>query len=227
MKKNIIIFLVLIIVGSLISFYFFEIKDIMEYNSIIQEFQAIVTSVYSDSFEKNYNANMFNSPNKKFQYEWSCMIADMYSNRTGHSYGYILYDFDQNGIKELFLVRDDYFVLAIFTKQNSSSYMLDAFWSKHKCDVSSTGELYIFNSITAQDFNYCVKKYDHETTSLITTKSFGCDQGVYYEEINKKIITINVEKYIDLKCSLENDEFLNQNINIISPILDGTNTEDG
>lgn len=218
-KKSTIYLIVSIITLSLITICIFEKIDnaeYKEYNSVIQEFHSIINSVYSDEFEEKYNSFAFLSPNENLQYEWSCMIVDMYSNRKKHTYGYLLYDFDQNGVKELFLVRDDYFVLAIFTIQDNSLCMLDAFWSKHKCKASS-GDIYIFDSITAQDFNCYVKTYDQATTSLITIKNFGCNKGVYYEEVDNEIIKIDFERYKDLESPSVNNDFYNKNIKIISP----------
>lgn len=164
------------------------------YEATLQYLQSIIIGVYSDDFEDKQKNNAFPSPDKSLGYNWSNMIVDIYQNRNEHTYGYFFFDLDKNGIDELFFVRDDYFVLAIFSQNDDDVTLLDSFWQRYSCTVDSSNNLYTFSSNGAQDFYYTQKSYDHTTKTFTETSTFGCNNGIYFQ--NDK--TITQEEYISL-----------------------------
>ena len=57
-------------------------------------------------------------------------------------YGYILKDINNDGVPELFWVRDDYSLLAAFTISEGKAVTIGAYSSRNKGFVMDTGEIY-------------------------------------------------------------------------------------
>ena len=133
------------------------------------------------------------------------MIIDAKSElkeNTPEDFGIILKDINNDNIDELFLVRNDHNILAIFTLIDNSPKLLDAFWSKYKAVMLDNIQIYTLNSSSANTFEYSIKKLNNDGDELIITKSFGCDNGTYYTQNFKQKETIEV-------CDFENIIFLN------------------
>ena len=92
---------------------------------------------------------------------------------------YSLKDLNNDGISELIFSGEGHRIFAIFTLKEGSPKLLGAFWSKHKCTILNTGELYVLDVGGAQDFEYSICTIDAET-NIIKLKQFGCQQGLYY-----------------------------------------------
>ncbi len=128
------------------------------YTDLIDDYKAILEFRLSDDFEEKYNNGTFlpeisdylKSTIKSGNTEhWSNMLVELptameSSNKETFSidyYGYILYDLNGDGIDELFWVRKDYSIIAIFTIYNEKLTLLDAFWSRHRATINQQGLL--------------------------------------------------------------------------------------
>lgn len=179
-----------------------------QYSKILADYKAIIASAFSETFEDDINTGKFQPLNEDLRYEWNAMLGDMndgLENPTKASFGYVLYDFDQNGSEELFWVREDHTILAVFAMEEEP-LLLDAFWSKHKCYITGSGDLLIFNSSSAQDFVYSLKSYNDADGMLKTIKEFGCDGGQYYVMKNNEKFLIDEKQFMDLKQPYINEE---------------------
>ncbi len=87
----------------------------------------------------------------------SNMIAELpisFSETGTEDFGTILHDLNQDKIPELFWVHRNHSLVAVFTYQNGSVVLLDAFWPRYQGFVSESGEVYGWGSGGAQD-NRC------------------------------------------------------------------------
>lgn len=170
------------------------------YSQILQDFSDTVEKLLSESSENEFNSSNFIFPDTTLTYEWGSMLIDAkegLSNPTKASFGYILKDINADKIPELFLVRDDYTILAIFTLSDNKPYLLGAFWSRQKAVVLDSYELYVMRSGGAQDFEYTIEELN-ENNQLSVIRKFGSDGGSYYEEVNDNIVTITKTGFDEL-----------------------------
>lgn len=109
---------------------------------------------------------------------WSNMLAEMTNGGqylTRESYGYILQDINGDNFPELFWVRADHHVLAIFTVFEKKLYMLDAFWPKYDCFMIESGKVHIVSTGGAECNHYEIRRMEANSSALIFVKEFGTD----------------------------------------------------
>ena len=173
-----------------------------EYWTVISDYQTIVNSLLSGNFEKDYyNGVLPNALNQAIEDRWVAMIsdaADGLESPVWADFGYIVNDLNNDGITELIFIRNDYTVLAIFTTIDGDPYLVDAFWSKHKGIILSTGELMSFDSSSAQDFCYTVYQLEDNMFNMKT--SFGMENGTFFSTIENKKTTIPKADYEKLRA---------------------------
>ena len=99
-------------------------------------------------------------------YAWSNMIKGLPNADESielEDFGYVLYDINGDTIPELFWVRNDHTVLALFTlspENNEKIILLDAFWWRYEC-FPLRDKFYTWGSSGAMT-NYC---YIYELSS--------------------------------------------------------------
>lgn len=133
------------------------------YVDLINDYKKILDFRLSDDFEEKYNNGTYlpdisdelkaaiASGNSE---HWANMLAELPTGEEAFSidyYGYILYDMNNDGIDELFWVRKDYSIIAIFTIYNETLTLLDAFWSRHRATINQQGVLITQGSGGAAD----------------------------------------------------------------------------
>lgn len=183
-----------------------EIPD--EYRTVINDLKTIVEFRISKTFEAEYNDGYFpetgewfdfNSLSEQLQYAWSCMIAEMPGYPDGYSldrYGYVLKDVNGDGIDELFFVRKDHSIIAIFTLVDGNPQLCDAFWSRYKCVITDKNEIYTLGSSGADHFDYIVKKLNFKNRFTVI-KEFGAD-GEYYETVDNERVIVDKSRFDEL-----------------------------
>ena len=170
------------------------------YRQIVMDFNKTMEKVLSDAFEADLNSGKFISPNKNFEYEWYAMLIDStkgIENPTVSSFGYIIKDVNKDKKPELFLMRKDYTILAIFTLNNNVPQMLGAFWSRKKAVMLSNDQLYVSTSGGAQYLDYSIYELNHKN-QLSKIKTFGVKEELYYESIDGNITYISKLQFEDL-----------------------------
>ena len=160
------------------------------YQELLLDYENLVSYRLSEEFTEYYkNENMIPLSDSLKEAlsetkEWSNLLVEMtYGGKylTRESYGYILQDINGDNFPELFWVRADHHVLAIFTVFEEKLYLLDAFWPKHDCYVGDSWELCVIDPGGAYYDDYKIKRLEANSPALVTVKEFGKDNGNYYE----------------------------------------------
>ncbi len=186
------------------------------YDDLIKDFKKIVeyqpTEIFDDNWDKlNLSSTFMNMNNRaKFSYELGNMADEVtyWDDGTVDDYGYILYNLDDDGIPELFWVRDDHTILAVFTCKNNSVYVLDAFWSRYRCYISQDEKLYTQGSGGYADHQLRVYKLNGTEleTEYLLESSLNFDSSIdYYEYINGQQKRISETEFYNL-LKLYSDE---------------------
>ena len=194
------------------------------YTEILEDYKKIVDSRLSDSFEYDWNSGkrialgnvLLNAKNDELDerstygnsldLKWSYMLVDMtdaIENPEKSSFGYFLKDLNDDSIPELFWVRSDGVVLAVFTIHNAQPVLLDAFWPRYKCVITSKDELYTFSSGGAFYNDYDIRILTSEE-KLSSIKTFGLageasESGVqYYEVVDGAKVSVGEARFNSL-----------------------------
>ena len=173
------------------------------YIEVLQKYYMITNNRTLYSFEEKYNNGEFDIKplTPELEYKWKAMIVDInnnHNNLSHNSFGYILKDINCDFVEELFLVRNDHTLLAVFTMLDNKPLLLDAFWSKNKGFILDTNEIYVLTTSGAQDFEYAIKKFNVSGTSFVTERSFGCKHGIFYQNANNQERIISVDEFESL-----------------------------
>jgi len=174
------------------------------YTALLTHYEAVAEGLRSKSFEQDYHDGiaLFDSPDEALLYEWCCMLiaAGQYAQAADqNTFGYILEDINNDTVPELFWVQGDYTVLAVFTLEQDTPKLLDAYWPKHTCRVLDSGELYVRDTGGAAVFAYTWYTLDTQTRSLTPQPyRFGCDDGANFETPNGERISINETRFAQI-----------------------------
>ena len=83
-------------------------------------------------------------------YELSCSCFELrYVTEVRLSYA--IHDINRDGIYELIILSEDYFIHSVYTLNNETPVLLGAFWSRSRCVIDSDGVLYTHGSSGAAD----------------------------------------------------------------------------
>ena len=101
--------------------------------------------------------------------QWAAMIADLptYDARSENAFGYILYDLNNDDVPELFFVRNDYSIVAVFTCYRDQLKLLATCSSRAAGYVSENGTFYAWAAGGASDViceTYCLQKGELDRT---------------------------------------------------------------
>lgn len=110
-------------------------------------------------------------------------------NPTRDSFGYFLRDLNEDGIDELVLLRDDYYVLGLYTVSEGKPYLLDSFWYRYTGIVLDTGYIYTRGSGGASYTEYKLRRLEKDSTELTVLQTFGVDGETFFvinEDGNKR-----------------------------------------
>lgn len=190
-------------------------KDVPEaqipaaYKVILSDYDKVLTYRLADTFESDYNNGkdvilsdaLTKSMTDELEYRWHCMLVEMVSGLNDpkkDDFGYVLKDINEDGTPELFWVRKDYTILAVFTIQNDQAQLIDAFWPKYKGTVSGAGELYTIGSSGAAYSEYKIWHIPTDGSELTSVKEFGIDGSEYYEMVDGKKQTVSEERFKEL-----------------------------
>lgn len=168
------------------------------YEEILEDYRKVVDYRLSESFETDYNEGKIPALSKSLEeslggdlaYRWRCMLVEMVRSKAEQitkkeSFGYVLEDLNGDGNPELFWVRSDGFILAVFTMADGQPRLVDAFWPRYRAVVTPSGELYTRGSGGATLIEYQIRQLTPGSTELTAVKEFGQDEEKYYEVIDR------------------------------------------
>lgn len=141
--------------------------------------------------------------------QWSSMFGEMPNavrNMSKNSFGYLFLDLNNDDIPELFWVREDSFILAVFTFRDGNIVCLDTFWSRYKCIITDSNELFCYSYDGDDKWYYIyVLSANNELTCV---KEFGINciydeakneyRDLYYETVDEEKVYVNKERYEEL-----------------------------
>ena len=179
------------------------------YTQVIADYETLIDFRLSDDFEALHNADVcpaisevLNSQiQQNFAHEWSCMLVEMVQGletAKKSCFGYFLYDINQDDLPELFGVRSDKTILAVFSIDMQKAVLLDAYWSEYACVLMDSGVLYTRSSGGYNYITYKMITYDARDLTKTVIKEFGIDALAYYEVTNGKTNTISKESFQQL-----------------------------
>lgn len=176
-------------------------QDVAIYDDILDIYQKLVALYVSDTFEKDWNNgnvpqwyDVLEStiPDEKEEYgsHLSYMVVTMKGSLnavTPNSFGYILLDINNDAFPELFWVREDHSILAVFTVANNKVVLLDAFWNRYVCVVTPDNRLYTRGSSGASDTAYEIRRLSSKGKLVPEfvwgTEHIDISPGYHYYEI--------------------------------------------
>lgn len=184
------------------------------YSDILADYRALVEFRLSDSFESDWNSGneiaFSNTLTQAIQGDtvtrWLNMIVDMKDGLEQSeisSFGYLIHDIGGDATPELFWLREDGTILAVFTVQNDRVLLLDAFWPRYRCVVSDENWLYTQGSSGAAYTDWTVRELTSEGNLRILAQ-FGTDgespeaETQYYEIKNATKVSIGEERFQEL-----------------------------
>ena len=196
------------------------------YKEIIDDYNSLISFRLADDFYDRRNNNieradisdtlekLINSSDD-MGYRWGCMEGEMLGDEekpTQDMFTYVLYDMNKDEVPELFWLREDDTILAIFTLHNDEILLLDAFWARYVGVITPNGELYTRASGGAFDTVFEIKELD-ENGELITKLTFGTEStSEYYQHFEtvdgkKSIVSENRVDELLEEYKFENIDF--------------------
>ena len=161
-----------------------------KYNDLINTLKTIITKRLDPAFDEQHTNGEFDSPNPELDYNWQNMLMDVATgidNPNVASFGYAIKDLNNDGIDELLFLREDSFLLAVFTLYNDEPFLLDAFWYRYKGMILENGTVFVHGSNGAADYKYSIRQLNENSTEFTSLLSFGEDgEGKYYKQISDK-----------------------------------------
>ena len=214
-----------------------EPKDYKElYADLINDFKLVInfrlSSEYDDAKKKNSNFHIRRYVKvsdtltdalagfKNNMTYWHAMLEDLPPNSLGKSadsFGYILYDLDYDGVEELFWVRKDHKIIAIFTFYKNEVKLLDCYSNNRAGyigDPNPSGnieELYSGGQVTLEELamttsGYELYQYDKTEEKTIRVRTYFVSLGRMYTMDTYTKITTQPYFYKYYKNSTEISE---------------------
>lgn len=139
--------------------------DISVYTEILMDYNTLIDYRVSRTFECDWNNGNYITESETLLNarcdktgertthgvdlgsKWSYMIVEMVAgleNSTKEAFGYVIKDINDDSVPELFWLRNDRTILAIFTICDGDVVLLDAFYSRYKCVITNEGRIYTF-----------------------------------------------------------------------------------
>ena len=179
-----------------------------QYADVLVQYKEIIKIWNSDDEVEGYpnfteimENDRYPKPYGSENYPWFEMLVDGKSPKTAE-YGYILKDINDDGISEMFWVRDDYTLLATFTIVEGKAITIGAYSAKNKAIILDTGEIYQFDVGGADIGEHTIFKLSSDSNKLCIVKAIGnYHNEFYYEIIDGKKINIGkvkFEEYLNL-----------------------------
>ena len=169
-----------------------------EYKDVIGAYKQLVTDLFSADFEEKVNQGYFDiNGSQELSYDWFCMVIDAkkpLNDFSPNSFGYSLCDLDGDNIEELILLREDYYVLAIYTTESSQAKLLGAYSYNHRATILDNGIIYTLTTEAADIFMIRLLELKHG--GLVVTDEFGSDRDSETERSYFYRVTDGIKKSI-------------------------------
>lgn len=166
------------------------------------------TALTGDGFSDTLKKTVAEYSEEDFIAQFSGALSEFFSSEEKKSperCGCIEFDLNKDGVSELFWVREDHSILAIFTYLENKAVLLDAFWSRYEGFVSDKGELYGWGSSGEQDHRCSIFRLNSQgKLEIVKSFSSGTDffgdptKVNYFETIDSQRQSITSSRFEEL-----------------------------
>ncbi len=181
-------------------YYIIDCEDAIphDYNNLIIDYNKLVSVCLSADFDEAfYNCEdlldhislQYMQKGTQVYENWNNMIVEILSNGNKNDvFNYYFTDLNNDGITEAVWQKNNKTILAIFTLVNKKVCLLDAFWSRYKCNIKDEN-IYIISSggVTTDFF---VKNVQSNSLELKKIQEYSVEetaQGTIYYQIENDI----------------------------------------
>ena len=117
---------------------------------------------------------------------------------------YSIHDINGDGVDELIILSEDYFIHAVYTLDGDAPVLLGAYWSRKRCVIDEAGTLYVNGSGGAADSYSASYIIVSETASLSMIEMVGVES--YYGEASESHAEVRFYHVIDGVETIISDE---------------------
>lgn len=172
------------------------------YDELTDKLSQTVEALFETDFEEKLEAGEYRCPTGEQSENWNSMLRDAKAelpNVDKKHFGYKIIDINSDSIPELFFMRSDGTVLAIFNIDEGRPRLLECFNGTYRCVVMDSGELYTVN--TREDgVEYKISTL-LPAGGLAVTVSFGTEGETCYELVGGEKDSVTAERITEL-CAI-------------------------
>ena len=166
-----------------------------------------VLDIYKDvvmNFDEQGNSkdSPYSEGTKEYEWRGAIIVAVTTLRLSTNVLGYAFCDLNKNGNDEMFLLLDDYTVLAIFSFADGKPILLDKYWNRKKCAIEADGTIQVYGSGGADTFSFSIYEIAKDDTELVRLEEYGMDgcnpetlHPYYYKISNGNKTPITVLEY--------------------------------
>ena len=170
-----------------------DVAEIKKYEEILDAYSEISLVEWGDEKAEDALDNFLDKVNKiiakpsTLQDESAYQLQSSAYELYGVDLGYALHDINSDGISELILLSEDFFVHSIYSLYNNETpIFVGGYWSRNRCIIDDMGTLYIHGSNGAADgisASYILGKNTAELqlVELIGMESYDAETGEDFE----------------------------------------------
>ena len=127
-------------------------------------------------------------------------LQTLHTDKEQSQCGYALFDLNGDGIDELFWLRRDRSIAAIFTCYEGKAVLVDAYWARSRAYVSQNKELYVNGSSGADNNDFRSYKLLSDGTLQFVRGAYSMydpemDEVRYFEIVPDETVDITEEEF--------------------------------
>lgn len=169
-----------------------EQKKATSYEDVIIKLDEAVHGMFADDFEDKLKEGVYTSPTGEQSDKWQTTLLDAkadFPNVDENAFGYKLIDINSDGVPELFFMRSDERILAIFTMHEGKPCMVDCYGRSYRGVIRDTGEVYTMTVREDGGYDYRIYTLNPSSGGLYNTVAFGYEGAIAYEMIDGSTYT--------------------------------------
>ncbi len=179
-----------------------QTKNASSYEEILVKLDEAVHALFDEDFEDNLKEGAYPSPTGELSDKWLTTLSDAkadFRNVDENAFGYKVIDINSDGISELFFMRSDDRVLAIFTMHEGKPGMVDCYNRSYRGVIRDTGEVYTMTVRDDGGYDYKIYTLNPSSGVLYNTVSFGYEGYIAYEMIDGSTYTTSTDRITELE----------------------------
>ena len=177
------------------------------YTGVLESYRDFIFAVANDPERaSSLFVEIFDIPSDDSEDIWNNLniglsVAVLFGNAHGIDYnkqnlGYAIKDLNQDGVPELVLLTNDYFIMGVFTIADDNPRLLDGYWNRYTCKIDSSGLFYVHRDGGASRGEYTVQQISSERLQLIDLMKYVHNSN-YVATDNGNFVDSGFYKVID------------------------------